>query len=449
MSTSLSMYISSSSSSSSSTIQNDHVFHPMGKTTRKFAQIIQEIAGKYSISLEAASQNWLIKLSLGNVKKLIYGYDLGLNSSTAAMYCHDKAATSDALGSIAHIEHTLFLKPENNTYSQESSTGVWSEITKYAEKYNYNLVCKPKSESGGANVTHTKTPQELQKTVQQLFERHRDLCLSPFYEIKHEYRLIMLNGQPEIIFRKIRPHLIGDGKTSIRDLVYQYTKQDGATLLKTFSEISNQWPLDSIHKNGELVHLTWKHNLCQGASCEFIDIPTLHAATSNLLPPGKPTSSSAEGKRKASEQPSSGHIPQEKRSKSESSSSSSTSSEDIALTSKLIKLAQKASNAVSSLFASVDIVQLSDGSLKVMEINNGVMMENLIRQHGEDGYKKAKVVYEKAICQLFNIPYRVLTLPPRMTRSNVSPSPSPVNVPLSSPPSPPRFTLDKGAGSKG
>ena len=84
------------------------------------------------------------------------------------------------------------------------------------------------------------------------------------------------------------------------------------------------------------------------------------------------------------------------------------------------------------VFASVDVAQLKNGSLKIMEINNGVSMENLIQHHGQIGYQKVKQVYEKALCLLVNLELKA-DAPPRITRS------SPSLGPRTSPPSPPSF----------
>ena len=52
-------------------------------------------------------------------------------------------------------------------------------------------------------------------------------------------------------------------------------------------------------------------------------------------------------------------------------------------------------------FVSIDIVKLENNEFKIMEINSGVMMENLINLK-EDGEKIAKSIYEIAIQKMFS-----------------------------------------------
>lgn len=439
---------------------SDHLFHPMIGPRRGINKIIQELSIKYRIGIEVASKDWLIRLRVGRVEKIVYGYDLGLNSSATASICNDKAATSTILSSkkIPNIEHRLFLKPANNTYSK--NTNAWKEITKYGELHGFNIVCKPKSGFGGINVSHITSDQELQKTAQELFQSYRDLCLSPFEEVTHEYRVIMLDGKPEIIFQKIRPHLIGDGLTSLHELLFHYTAQSGN--LQGFAELAGQLPKDKVLARGEIFNLTWKHNLCQGATSKFIEIPEDGIAAeepsstksqkrvidevdpdqleipapkrtrsegTNYIPRPANSAQNPDQKRAAAAEPTGAPPPSpSKRSKSADSAPSALEIDP----NKLIELAKKAAKAVGVVFASVDVAQLKNGSLKIMEINNGVSMENLIQHHGQIGYQKVKQVYEKALCLLVNLELKA-DAPPRITRS------SPSLGPRTSPPSPPSF----------
>ena len=47
-------------------------------------------------------------------------------------------------------------------------------------------------------------------------------------------------------------------------------------------------------------------------------------------------------------------------------------------------------------FCSVDVIKTTDNKYYVMEVNSGVMMENIIRQMPK-GYEIAKKIYEKVI----------------------------------------------------
>ena len=67
----------------------------------------------------------------------------------------------------------------------------------------------------------------------------------------------------------------------------------------------------------------------------------------------------------------------------------------------LIKLVNKVIDVIDLDFVSIDIVKLENNEFKIMEINSGVMMENLINLK-EDGEKIAKSIYEIAIQKMFS-----------------------------------------------
>lgn len=58
-------------------------------------------------------------------------------------------------------------------------------------------------------------------------------------------------------------------------------------------------------------------------------------------------------------------------------------------------------NVIDVKFVSIDIVKLTDNKYMVMEINSGVMMENLIKLQG-DGEQVAKDIYREAIDIMFS-----------------------------------------------
>ncbi len=97
---------------------------------------------------------------------------------------------------------------------------------------------------------------------------------------------------------------------------------------------------------GETVNLNWKHNLCSGARAELID-------------------------------------PQK-------------------MSKDLQDLAMATYRATGACFASVDIAELDDGSVMIMEVNNGVMFEFLAKQHGKPIIEKLEIIFEKALHHLFS-----------------------------------------------
>ncbi len=99
-----------------------------------------------------------------------------------------------------------------------------------------------------------------------------------------------------------------------------------------------------ITDNNEKVYLSWKHNLCGGATPEIL--------------------------------------------------------EQCDLYNKLENLALKAAKAINISFATVDIIKTEDDKLYVIEINSGVCMAKF-SERVPNGYEISKEIYRKALKLLF------------------------------------------------
>ena len=60
------------------------------------------------------------------------------------------------------------------------------------------------------------------------------------------------------------------------------------------------------------------------------------------------------------------------------------------------------SRAIDLSFASVDIIETENNELLVLEINSGVMLENLVNLL-ENGYEIAYNIYREAINAMFHV----------------------------------------------
>ena len=158
--------------------------------------------------------------------------------------------------------------------------------------------------------------------INELLIDHLSISLCPFYEIKNEYRTIILDGNVELFYGKKRPIVYGDGKKSIKELLCDFN-------YNYFSKI-NDSKLDVVlEKDKEYVY-NWQHNLSKGA------------------------------------------IPFEV--------------EDNDIKNKVQSLALKTFKLLNLTFASVDIIELETGEILILEINSGVMIDNYSKymKNGEE-----------------------------------------------------------------
>ena len=311
---------------------------------RVLVELVREIAGEIGLDYQSFSQDWILQLGKGGDKRHIVGYNFEVNSATAHMLAADKAATSGALESagLAHVEHRLFLHPRLANYV--SSQGNWDEIQAFAKSHSFPLVVKPNEGTGGSQVTKVENGLELEQAVTQLFDKHRAISISPFVEIEQEYRAILLDDELLLIYAKMRPMLVGNGQSSIIELVQRKSVEQSIPQNLASKALEHyEGRLSHVLDEGEKLPLYWKHNLGTGAVPQVVAEDELETSIGEL--------------------------------------------------------ALKAAQAIGIRFASVDIVRV-DGEMQVLEINAGIMMEHFSR-HFPDERERVKEIYAKGIAAMF------------------------------------------------
>jgi glutathione synthase/RimK-type ligase-like ATP-grasp enzyme len=261
----------------------------MSVNQRIFVDAIRRYCRARGITCEVKSEGWLIIMQRGERRHLAFGYDVGLNSAMAHRIANDKSATAEVLAhsAIACIPHTLFLSPKLGDYAPAG--GARESMVELLHGYPQGLVVKPNEGTSGRFVFKVTSEAELDHATSEIFASHLSLAISPFVEIEEEVRVILLDGDPRVVYRKQR---ISD----------------------------------------------WRHNLDFGARPILLE---------------------------------QGEAPEA-----------------------CIAMAIQAAAAIGIRFASVDIVRVA-ASWKVLEINSGVMMEVLGKQHPELVYATYAAALDK------------------------------------------------------
>jgi glutathione synthase/RimK-type ligase-like ATP-grasp enzyme len=311
----------------------------MTNSESNFVRIIREICEEEQISLQSYSFDWIFELQKHGKVRYILGYQFGLNTASVNSICCDKAAASEIMTAhgIPNIEHRLFASPGEQKFV--GKTGCWSSLIRFLEEKG-TLVIKPNDGTGGDRVFKVSSAYELETAVHTIYERSGYISASPFYDIENEYRTIMLDGDARLVYVKRRPHLTGDGVSTVAELIVRHlTEQESIST----SDVTIPGRADRIPAKGEQILLGWKHNLGLGARAELL--------------------------------------------------------EDGPLKKDIETIVAEVARCLGVRFASIDIAETGEG-LKVLEINSGVMMENFA---GQDAKSReiAKSIYRDAIRLMF------------------------------------------------
>lgn len=224
----------------------------------EFQDIIKQICEQLDIECNILSKGLVIELKKDNKIKYIYGFKFDLNNHALGLILDDKYALYDVLKSnnINVIEHNIVYGP-NNQNSYAIGCNNIEYVTELFNKYNHDIVLKINDGTCGNNVEHITNIHDLEDTYLKLTSKKSSISLCPFYNIETEYRVIILNNQVKIIYRKEKPTVIGDGISTIKELLIKFNYE----YFKDYDEDNK----DYILPINEKYTYDWKFNLSKGA----------------------------------------------------------------------------------------------------------------------------------------------------------------------------------------
>lgn len=280
-------------------------------------RIIKQICEEKNIEFNLVSKDLIMVLNKSGKIRCISGYKFSLNNQSSSIICDDKYALYDTLKllNIPIIEHKILFR----NYDRK-------EVEEFFNKYNKNIVVKSNSGTCGLNIYHIERIEDLFEKIDSLLIENSSISLCHFYNIKNEYRTIILDGNIELFYGKKRPIVYGDGIKTIKELLCDFN-------YNYFSKI-NSSELNRVLNKDEKYMYSWQHNLSRGS------------------------------------------IPFEET--------------DENLKKNIQSLAIKVFQLLDLRFASVDIIELESGEILILEINSGVMIDKYAKymNNGEEICKR-------------------------------------------------------------
>lgn len=223
-----------------------------------FSKIIKEICDEKEINFTLLSNDWIIKLQKNNKIRFIVGYKFGINSHSVGLIFDDKYATYNVLKSldIPVIEHKIYYSSSNNNdYALKYNS--YDYLKKIFEQFNNDIVLKINSGSLGTGVYHIKDYKTLYDKFLSYNSSKSSFSICPFYDIKNEYRAIVLDNKIQLLYKKIKPVIVGDGKSTIKELLMKFNKN--------YYSDYNKDNKNEILENGKIYEENWQFNLSRGA----------------------------------------------------------------------------------------------------------------------------------------------------------------------------------------
>jgi glutathione synthase/RimK-type ligase-like ATP-grasp enzyme len=297
----------------------------MSSPQRVFVDAVRRYGERHAIAVDVRSDGWLIVMQKGVRRHLVFGYDVGLNSAVARGVANDKAATAEILThcAVACVPHTLFRNPRLD--ARTAPEGSWRAMSDLLAQHPEGMVVKPNEGTSGRSVFLVSCRPQLELAVQDVFTTHASLAISPYLAIEDEVRVVVLDDVPLVVYGKNRPAVVGDGRQTLLELAITATPAaQRSIVLPDLVRGRTKAELDAIVPLGQRRVLHWRHNLDAGAHPVLLEQGDTREAC--------------------------------------------------------VRLAVKAARAIGLRFGSVDVVR-AGGRWQILEINAGVMMEQLANFH--------------------------------------------------------------------
>ena len=176
----------------------------MKNADRILVESLNRYAARTGAEVRWLSHDWIGIVSREGKRHLVFGYDLGLNSSAAARIANDKGATFEVLraAGLPALEHRVFLHPRFLDFVPVDSN--WPGMQAAFAEFGGDAVIKDNEGTGGMEVFRVRSLAELEQRAHQLFQIARGLALSPFRIIDAETRFVMLDGECLLAYCKER-----------------------------------------------------------------------------------------------------------------------------------------------------------------------------------------------------------------------------------------------------
>lgn len=168
-------------------------------------QAILTACAKEHVKVDVLSRGWLFRLEKNGRVRHMFKNCLALNSQSAGAIAADKFATYEVLraANIPVIDHAI-LYPFDNHRDFAEDCNTMGYLKRYFDDHHQDIVLKPNRGFGGQGITHITSPDQFPDALAEAFRHSESASLCPFYHIRREYRIIMLDGEARLIYGKTR-----------------------------------------------------------------------------------------------------------------------------------------------------------------------------------------------------------------------------------------------------
>ncbi|XVV06157.1 ATP-grasp domain-containing protein [Actinosynnema sp. CA-248983] len=160
---------------------------------RHFVTQVEQACAEHGAKVRWHSDHWMAEVVADDRRFLVIGQVFPLNTASSAQVATDKVATAGLLADhgVPAVPHHLlrFATDRDPVTLTERLVGL-------------PAVLKPHRESSGVDVLRARDAAEARAGLGLLAARYRAIAVSPFLPIEDEFRLVVLDGEVLLVYRK-------------------------------------------------------------------------------------------------------------------------------------------------------------------------------------------------------------------------------------------------------
>ena len=166
-------------------------------------KIIEEICNENKINYQYISDNYVMVLEKNGKYRYIYNNLIGINSMISGKIVDDKYAMYEILNlhHIPVVKYDLVWCNQNKENKLEINKTI-KYLIEYFNNNNKHIVLKPNNGYAGINVFNIQTIKDLKDNFLKLLNYTDAIVVNPFYKIKNEHRIIILNNEIRLMYTK-------------------------------------------------------------------------------------------------------------------------------------------------------------------------------------------------------------------------------------------------------
>jgi glutathione synthase/RimK-type ligase-like ATP-grasp enzyme len=171
------------------------VTSPTAPRRRAFVDQIAKACADVGATVRWFSAEWVAEITYSARRVLVIGQVFPLNNASAAHVATDKVAAYELLraAEVPAVPHHLLRYPMAADVMVESALAACGGAP---------LVVKPHRESSGFDVRRADDETGLRDLVDYFATRYRAIAVSPWQDVTDEYRIVVLDGDPLLVYRK-------------------------------------------------------------------------------------------------------------------------------------------------------------------------------------------------------------------------------------------------------